>query len=288
MCNYNGYADLHLHTNRSDGHCSPRELIDKCVSHGLRAISIVDHDDISALNEAVEYGRQCGIEVIPGVELSVSFRMHDLHILGYAFDYRNAELVGYLDFFKKERVKRARTTVEKLAELGMPISFDAVLKEAGSGTVGRPHVAHVLLEEGYVHSFQEAFNRYLGDGKPGNVKKYKMEIDRALKLISQAGGVSSIAHPGLQLTHEDTLEIIKAGIDGIEVVHPRHNEEATSFFSNLASENGLLGTGGSDYHGSEKGDGVLGKYKVPYEAVTKLKEAASRQNHKSSFGHDAH
>ncbi|NIR51824.1 PHP domain-containing protein [candidate division KSB1 bacterium] len=275
MTDSNGYADLHLHSSRSDGHCSPTELIDKCLSLGLRALAIVDHDDVTALAEAIEYGKKHGMEVITGVELSVSFRDQDIHILGYCFDFDNRELVDYLAFVKEERIKRAKRIVEKLAQLGMPISFEAVLKKAGVGSVGRPHIADLLVEEGHVYSFQEAFNRYLGDGKPGNVKKHKTGIQKALKLVNNAGGVCSIAHPGLQIGYEKMLELIKAGVDGIEVIHPRHNEQRVQVLRELVKRNGLLETGGSDYHGDNQGNNVLGKYKVRYKCVTRLKEAAA-------------
>ncbi|MFQ5641267.1 MAG: PHP domain-containing protein [bacterium] len=267
-----GYADLHLHSNRSDGYLSPRELIDKCVGHGFKAIAIVDHDDISAYQEISGYGRTRDIEVITGVELSVCFRNDDIHILGYGFDCYDSDLIGYLDLFKEERIKRARKIVENLAKLGMPISFEAVLKKAGTGSIGRPHIAKVLVDEKYVHHFQEAFNRYLGDGKPAHFDKYQIDLSTAVRLIAKAGGVSVLAHPGLRLTFQHAEEIIKYGLDGIEVIHPRHNLESMRTFKDFAQQNGLLETGGSDYHGGDRGDMVLGKYKIPYDAVIRIKE----------------
>lgn len=270
-----GYADLHLHTNRSDGYCSPKELVDKALSHGLIAIAIVDHDEVSALDEAITYGKDQSLEVIPGVELSVSYRQLDLHILGYCIDYNNANLVEYLNSFKEERLRRAERMVNILTDMGMPISFEAVLRKAGSGSVGRPHIAHVLVEEGYVYSFQEAFDKYIGNVKPAYVEKFKLDVDIAIRLINAAGGVSSIAHPGLDLSEEDLIMLIKSGINGIEAIHPKHDKGQIHYYSEIANRNGLLVTGGSDYHGGKKGDEILGQYKVSYEVVKKMKELSS-------------
>lgn len=277
MIQANGYADLHLHTNHSDGYYCATELIDKTVAHGLKTVSIVDHDEIGALDEAIEYGKTMGVEVIPGVELSVSYKQFDLHVLGYCFDHKNPELVEHLNLFKKERIQRAEKMVASLTRLGMPISFEAVMRKAGHGSVGRPHIANVLLDDGYVYSFQEAFNKYIGNGKPAHVGKLKIDIQAVLQLVKAAGGVCSIAHPGLELSNDDLLTLIKEGVDAIEVVHPKHNKEKTSQLRQLAENNGVLTTGGSDFHGGTKGEEALGKYKVPDEVVQNLKELAARQ-----------
>ena len=277
MIQANGCADLHLHTNHSDGYYSPKELIDKTLSRGLKTVSIVDHDEIGALDEAIEYGKTIGVEVIPGVELSVSYKHFDLHVLGYCFDYRNPELVEHLNLFKKARIQRAERMVASLAKLGMPISFEAVMEKAGHGSVGRPHIANVLLDDGYVYSFQEAFNKYIGNGKRAHVGKLKIDIQVVLKFVKTAGGVCSIAHPGLELSDDDLLALIKEGVDAIEVVHPKHNDEKTRQLKQLAESNGVLTTGGSDFHGGSNGEEALGKYKVPYEIVKNLKELAARQ-----------
>lgn len=267
-----GYADLHLHTNRSDGYYSPRELIEKVLPLGLKAIAIVDHDEISAIDEAMHYCDANGLEILPGVELSVSYRGMDLHVLGYCFDHKHPRLVEYLCRFKEERRKRAELMVQKLKKLGMPISLESVLDKAGEGSIGRPHIANVLIDEGYVSSFQEAFNKFLGNGRPAYFDKLKIEVAEALQLVKEAGGICSIAHPGLELSDSHLLELIKSGADAIEVFHPQHNDEKTQQLRDLAENNGVLITGGSDFHGGSKGDDALGKYKVPYANVEKMKE----------------
>lgn len=275
--NEQGYADLHLHTNRSDGYCSPRELIDKVLAvGGLNTIAIVDHDEIGAIEEAMHYGGANGLEILPGVELSVNYRGMDVHVLGYCFDYNDARFVEYLGLFKEQRRKRAELTVQELTKLGMPISFESVLDKAGEGSIGRPHIANVLIDEGYVSSFQEAFNKFLGNGKPAHFDKFKIEVAEAFQLVKAAGGICSIAHPGLELSDMHLLDLIKSGADAIEVFHPKHNEEKTHQLRDLAESNGVLVTGGSDFHGGSKGEEALGKYRLPYENVAKMKGVVAR------------
>jgi len=268
------FADLHIHTNHSDGYHSPEDIIEKVKLRGLTTIAITDHDEVSAVPAARAYGETRGIEVLTGVELSVSYRDYDLHLLGYCFDENHPEITAHMSLFKEERIGRAERIVEKLARLGMPISFDAVLEKAGHGTVGRPHIANVLIEDQFVYSFQEAFNKFLGTGKPAYVEKYKFEINDAIHLIAAAGGVCSVAHPGLQIRHEDLIHLIKLGVQGIEVVHPKHNHEAEQHYRELATYYGVLQTGGSDFHGGDKGEETLGQYKIAYSAVEQLKELA--------------
>ncbi len=276
MGNSHQFADLHLHTNHSDGRYSPHAVIDRTVRLGLKAVAIVDHDDVSAFPTAFEYGQERGVEVISGVELSVGWQGYDLHVLGYCIDGTSADLIRYLDLFKSERISRARRIVEKLEGLGMPIAFEAVQAKAGHGTIGRPHIAQVLIEDGFVYSFQDAFDRFIGDGKPANAEKYKIDLEKALELLKSAGGLSVIAHPGLQLSADDVLKLVEAGVDGIEVIHPAHNEEQIGFYRELARDHDLLQTGGSDFHGGKKGESVLGKIKIPYEWVMRIKEQAQK------------
>lgn len=266
-----GFADLHVHTTRSDGYHTPRAIVDKALAVGLKAIAITDHDEIGAIDEAFEYGRSKGLEVIPAVELSVAYRSHDLHVLGYGFDYTKAELLDYIALFKAERIRRAETIVRKLAGMGMPISFEAVLEKAGEGSIGRPHIANVLIEEKFVYSFEEAFNRYLGTGKPAYVDKYRFELEKAFALIRKVGGICAIAHPGIQLTNADLLSLIGHGVEGLEVVHPKHDPGQTRRYREMAEEHGLLQTGGSDFHGGPKGEEAFGKFKVPMKIVSQLR-----------------
>jgi len=274
MSTRNGRVDLHLHTTRSDGHYSPRQLIDKLAAFEFQAVAISDHDEIGAISEVRSYAQTRGIEVIPGVELSVDFGGRDIHVLGYCFDPEHEEFLNYLSVLRNERIRRARKIVNKLSDLGMPLPFDQVLEKAGAGSIGRPHIAFALLDHGYVESFKEAFNKYIGDGKPAYVGKFSIDIKQALRTIKSAGGLCSIAHPGLQLSTQDLMLLIKTGVSAIEVVHPKHDEEHTRFYAQFAAEHGLLSTGGSDFHGGNKGEEALGRYTVSYDVVQEMKQQA--------------
>ncbi len=263
-------VDLHLHTTYSDGYCSPKAVIDRVAKIGLQAVAITDHDEISGIREAVEYGRSRGIEVLSGVELSVICRGKDVHMLAYCFDPEHPELLRELSVFRDSRLGRARAIVDKLDKLGMPISFEAVMRKAGHGSVGRPHIANVLLEDGFVYSFHEAFDKYIGNDKPAHVEKYQLDLFDALKLVQAAGGVCVVAHPAIQLSEQDLHDLIAAGVHGVEVVHPKHTPEEVEHYRELVQTNGLIATGGSDFHGGPKGEDCLGRFTVPYSTVRSL------------------
>ncbi len=264
-------VDLHLHTNHSDGYHSPVEVVDKAIWRGIETIAITDHDEVSALPLAIEYGSTNGIEVLPGIELSVRYKGLDVHILAYCFDYENEEFIKYINLFKKQRLKRAQQIVDKLTDLEVHIEFDEVLDIAGSGTVGRPHIANLLVAKKQVNNFQEAFDKYLGDGKPANVEKYSIDIQNAVSIIGRAGGICSIAHPGINLQNSDILDLIKFGVQGLEVIHPRHSQERVRQYRNVVEEYQLVETGGSDFHGGEKGENNLGNYTITYQSVNEIK-----------------
>ncbi|MCK5572306.1 MAG: PHP domain-containing protein [Bacteroidetes bacterium] len=267
-----GRADLHIHTTYSDGALSAREIILRAREAGLSAISITDHDHTGALDEAILLGSELGVDVIPGVELSVTVRDQDVHILGYFFDHHNPRLLDYLAHFRTERIKRARRIVEKLNDLNLPLPFDAVLDRAGHGSVGRPHIANALVETGLTESYYEAFLKYIGSGKPAYEKKFQISPREAIELVAYAGGLSFIAHPGNCISDELLFELLNEGIDGIEVVHPSHTPDRILYYRGIASEYFLLTSGGSDFHGGRKnGLDVLGKYSVPEDHVTMMR-----------------
>ncbi len=258
-----GKVDLHLHTTFSDGALSTGELIERARRAGLSTISITDHDHVGALAQARALGESSGIEVIPGVELSTSVRDEDIHVLGYFFDEGNRALLDFLAFFRKERMKRAERIVEKLNDLNVPLKLESVLEQAGAGAVGRPHIAIALLEEGLIGSYQEAFAKYLGYGKPAYEKKYQIPPQEAIKLLSAAGGLSFIAHPGSTIDESMLVGLIDDGIDGIEVVHPSLTPERSAYYRGIVSEYYLLACGGSDFHGGKRNDAdALGKYTI--------------------------
>lgn len=263
-----GRADLHTHTTYSDGALSPYDLVKKAKSVGLNIISITDHDTVGGLDEAIEIGREFDVEVIPGVELSASLKDMEVHILGYFFDYKNKILLDALAVFRQERLKRAERIVDKLNRMNIPLKMESVLANSSGGAVGRPHIATALVNEGHAESYKQAFSKFIGDGKPAFEKKTEFSPVETVRLIAEAGGLSFLAHPGRWM--EDTLlfELIKSGLDGIEVVHPSHSHEFVDYYRGIVNEYCLLECGGSDFHGGMKGDdNLLGQFGIPISAV---------------------
>lgn len=246
-------VDLHSHTNFSDGFHTPGELVHKAKDVGIEILSITDHDSVNAIEEATAVGKKLGVEIIPGVEISSDLRGGEVHILGYFIDINNKELEHYLEFFREERVRRAARIVEKLNNLGLTISLQDVLDKAKNSAVGRPHIAQAMLDKGLVKSYFEAFNKYIKNNGPAYEKKVHLSPQSAFKIISDAGGLSFIAHPA-HTPQNIMKELIDAGADGIEVIHPSHSKELTRFYRGIVNEYFLLESGGSDFHGGKRDD----------------------------------
>ncbi len=274
----NQKVDLHMHTNYSDGFYPPVQLLKKAKAEGIDCISITDHDSLSAIEEATEIGNEIGVEVIPGVEISSDVKDREVHILGYFVELGNSELERYLKFFREERIKRAERIVIKINNLGMPLKVDDVLELAKNSTVGRPHIAQIMLEKGFVKSYYEAFNKYLGNDCPAYEKKVHVSPQSAFKIINDAGGLSFIAHPGYM--EENLLkELIEAGVDGVEVIHPSNSAQQTKFYKGITSEYFLLESGGSDFHGGKREDDKnLGKFYTNYSAVEAMRKRLMRNS----------
>ena len=265
-------VDLHSHTNYSDGFNSPRELIDKAKLKGIEILSITDHDNLAAIEEASEYGRQVGVEIIPGVEISSDIMDREIHILGYFVEPGNPEIERYLEFFRAERLKRADRIVRKLNTLGISLKLEDVLKISRNSAVGRPHIAQAMVEGGFINSYYEAFNKYIGNGCVAYEKKVHISPRSAFKIISDAGGLSFIAHPGIMPEHI-LKELIESGVDGIEVIHPSHSQQLVKFYRGIANEYFLLESGGSDYHGGKREDeNNFGKFYVTRTVVDAMRQ----------------
>ncbi len=245
--------DFHMHTTYSDGHYTPFELIKKVSSLNIDIISITDHDSVNGLEEAIGIGKDFGVEVIPGVEMSTDVEDKEVHLLGYFIDINNSELKKYLSFFRDERYQRALRIVKKLNAIDIDISIDDVLEVTTSSAIGRPHVAIALMRKGIVNDYYEAFEKYLRDGAPAYERKIHVSPQSALKIINDAGGLSFIAHPG-HLKESVLMTLINSGVDGIEVIHPSHNSYQRKFYRGIVNQYCLLESGGSDFHGGEKGD----------------------------------
>ena len=264
-------TDLHMHTYYSDGYNTPERLIDKARNQGIKILSITDHDSVNAISEATEYSKKFGIEVIPGVEISTDIRDTEVHILGYFVDPDNKDLEHYLNFFREERYKRAIRMVKKLNILGLDIQLDDVLVFAKNSAIGRPHIAQALLAKGQVKSFFEAFYKYIGNHAPAYERKVHLSPQSAFKIISDAGGLSFIAHPG-NMPEILIKELIDAGVDGIEVIHPSHSPEQVKFYRGIVNEYFLLESGGSDFHGGKREDDEnLGKYYTSAKVVDTMR-----------------
>ena len=273
-----GKIDLHMHTTYSDGFYSPTELVRKAHNAGLSVIALTDHDSINGIKEATIYGKELGVEVIPGLEISTDIDDKEIHLLAYFIDIDNEELQKYLSFFRDERYQRAKRIVRKLRNLGLSITLDDVWERANNCAIGRPHIAYTLVDLGLIGDYFEAFEKYIGDNGPAYERKIHVSPLSALKLINDAGGLCFIAHPGY-MKESLLLNLIKAGIDGIEVIHPSHNENQISFYRGIVNQYCLLECGGSDFHGGKKADEQnLGKYFISPNHL----EAMRKMLHKNS------
>ncbi len=280
-------VDLHLHTTASDGVMTPSELVNYAKKKGLLAIAITDHDTIEGLEEGLAEGEKVGLEVIPGLEISAEHSPGSMHLLGFFIDIYHPLLRERLQYLQKARAERNPKIAKKLNSLGIDITLDEVLRASGGGQIGRPHFAQVLLEKGYVQSFQEAFDRFLKKGAPAYVEKMRFSAEESIHFINEANGIAVLAHPNtLQLNGYSELEdlvvqLMGKGLRGIEVYYPEHSAAEVSQYKTLAERYGLLITGGTDYHGIEKNGldiGVgRGEMKLPYSIVEGLK-AARRQS----------
>jgi predicted metal-dependent phosphoesterase TrpH len=261
-----------MHSNFSDGHFAPARLIEFAMEKELHAVSLTDHDSLGGVGEFMEAGREKGIETISGVELSAEFDGRDLHILGYGVDPDHEGFQRMLRKFRETRQQRAIKIVEKLNALGIDIKPDEVLAKAGGGAVGRPHIASVLLKKGAVSRIAEAFDRYIADGGPAYVAKYKMNPSQAIEHVHGAGGLAFAAHPGIFCQNmEEMEELLSKGFDGVEVFHPSHSGDVTSKLRQIAERRGLLMSGGSDFHGFNGKHMPLGAVPVPYELLEKIR-----------------
>jgi predicted metal-dependent phosphoesterase TrpH len=258
------FVDLHAHSTASDGSRAPADVIREAKRIGLAAIALTDHDTVAGIREAISVGEDLGVRVVPGVELSAVEGDVETHILGlHLSDTR--ELEAKLVALREMRRTRAERMVQRLNELGVRIEFASVLEQAAGGAIGRPHVARAMIAEGWAVDFRDAFDRYLGNGRPAYVTKERLAVAEATALIHRAGGLAILAHP----SHSGTLERIAAfvdqGMDGVEVRHPSHSAEDTARLAALVEHFSLVPSGGSDWHGSSDGPRTLGMMRVPAE-----------------------
>lgn len=259
--------DLHVHSTASDGTLTPEEIVAVSLEKGLRALALADHDSIAGIERARAAAAGTDLLIIPSVEVSTDYQSTEVHILGYFLDYRNAELLDKLAAIREAREGRAEKMVELLQGHGVNITYEQVLERANGGSVGRPHVAGVLVEAGHVDTPQEAFDRYLGRGKPAYVPRYKLSPQEAIELIQQCQGLAVLSHPGLIHNGRLVLEAIDEGIEGLEAYHSAHTVQTSEKYAKLARERGLLVTCGTDSHGPGGSIPVeIGSVQMPDEA----------------------
>lgn len=272
-------VDLHVHTTASDGTGTPAQVVAMAKELALEALAITDHDTVAGVAPALAAGRESGLAVLPGVELGTRFGSREIHMLGYLIDVEDGQLLSVLEMFRRDRKQRLEKMLVRLAGLDLFLQREQVMAEARVGAVGRPHVARALVKTGAVSSVEEAFDLYLGDGRPAYVPRLKYTSEAAIELIRRAGGVAVLAHPGLNRCDELIPDLIRAGLQGLEVYHPAHDAATTEHYRELCRRYRLVGTGGSDFHGPDhRKHGRLAAATAPGEVVRKLKELAGGRN----------
>lgn len=268
----NKSADLHIHTYFSDGTSSPEEVVDDAVHEGLACIAITDHDTVEGVAPTRAAASRFGLEVISGIELSSDTNDKDIHILGYCIDENHPLLKDMITKAQDGRVARIKEMIEKLKTVGVKnIELGEVCGLTRSKSVGRLHLATVLKQKGWVSDINQAFNKYIGDGGPAYVPKFKLTTIDAIALIRKIGGVAVLAHPMVNNRDELIKHFADAGLQGLEVYYPNCPAVTTEYYEKLARKYKLIATGGSDAHGKAKYNTYLGKVRIPYELVEQMK-----------------
>ncbi|MGM0423576.1 MAG: PHP domain-containing protein [Thermodesulfobacteriota bacterium] len=278
--------DLHTHSSASDGTLSPAELVQEALSSGLKALALTDHDTTNGLQEARQAAQEQGLELIPGCELSVEFRQGQLHILGLWLPWEPRQLKSTLQNLRDKRHSRNERILAKLQNLGLDLEYGQVKELAGEASIGRPHIARVLLENGYVTSIQEAFDRYIGPQGAAYVPKDKLGPAEAIQVLRQEQATVILAHPyTLELPLPDLAREIQGfkelGLQGLEVYYPDHTQEQIRDYLQLAQDMDLLISGGTDFHGSVKPNIRLGvgrgDLELPYSLLQEIKQKRKAQ-----------
>jgi len=266
-------ADLHLHTTASDGKLTPKELVLQAAELKLEVIAITDHDTVEGIAPALEAAKNFPqLTLIPGVEINTDVPKGEVHILGYFINYTDPKLNHSLKELRNSRFARGQKMVAKLAEIGIDVDWARVLELAGGGSVGRPHIAQVMLERGHVASLREAFELYISRNGPAYVERKKLTPLEAVKLVLEADGLPFLAHPAdIAPLEPFLLRLKKAGIVGIEIYYNGYSRTTIAQLQRLAKKHSLIASGGSDYHGLDSSIGAdMGSVDLPKEAVEQL------------------
>lgn len=249
--------DLHTHSTASDGSLGPGELVDYAAARGVTCLALTDHDTVDGLEEGLVRAREMNVDFIPGVEISAEFKEKTMHILGFGVDHGNGRLNEKLKILRSSRSDRNPKIVAKLNENGFDVTMDEVSAASGGKVIGRPHMAKVLFEKGYVSSVQEAFDLYLAKGKPCYVDKFRFEPSEAVSVILEGGGLPVLAHPlSLDMDYDSIEAVVRdlrdSGLEGLECFYRNHTDEDEKALLAIADKHGLVVSGGSDFHGANR------------------------------------
>lgn len=245
-----GGIDLHSHSTASDGQYPPGEVAARARAAGVRVWALTDHDSVAGLAAGAAAAAVIGLRFVGGIELSVQLDRREIHVLGHFVDPQSKALRAFEDLLAEKRRVRMGEMIEKLAALGVALTAEEIERFSGGKTLGRPHVARALVDRGIVASVKEAFDRYLGEGRPAYVGRYRVTGREAIALVRGAGGAATLAHPGVNRLERGDLERLAGwGLAGLEVFHPDHNPSVQDKYLRLARELDLVPTAGSDFHG---------------------------------------
>jgi predicted metal-dependent phosphoesterase TrpH len=268
-------VDLHVHSTASDGSLPPEAVVDRARSAGLAAIALTDHDTVAGVPAAVAAGERVGLRVVGGCEFSCAAPWGEMHVLGYFLPSQSAELETFLERRRADRVRRGREMVSRLQNLGVRLEFEDVLLQSKGGAVGRPHVARAIVRHGAALGISDAFDRYIGRGRPAFVEKILPSFRDVADVVHSVRGMVSVAHLKERGTRSFLERLKREGLDAVEIRHPSHDPDLRSRLTGIALRLGLLRTGGSDWHGDpEPGEthGALGSQEVPLEWLERLEE----------------
>lgn len=256
-------VDLHTHSIYSDGTATPTELIRMAAANKLKGFALTDHDTTEGVRETIRLGLELDVQVISGLEISAMHHGYSLHILGYGIDPDSPELCCWLERLQQGRVERNGKILEKLNGMGIEINHEEVVRLSRCGQTGRPHIARLLINKGYVKTMNEAFKQYLGRNKPAWCSRFSYTAAESIDIIHQAGGVAVFAHPGqldpgMKVQPRFIKELKERKLDGLEIFYPGHTRKMQKRLMGLARQHKLLATGGSDYHGNNRAGGLAG------------------------------
>ena len=264
--------DLHSHTSASDGQFAPDEQVALAAKAGITTLAVTDHDTVAAIAACTEAAKRLGIRLIAGIEVSCALHRREVHILGHFIDPTHPDIASYAERLSRERRSRMEEMVGRLQAMQIPVTMADVEAVAKAGSLTRPHLARALVDRRICSSVKDAFDRFLGDGKPAAVQKFETTVEEGIALIRAAGGTATIAHPGSSRVHKLELQrMVDAGLAGIEAIHRDHPPSQRELFTRWADELNLCVTAGSDFHGPQVApDRIFGSVTMRPEALAKL------------------